>query len=94
MELHSQRLLSLDIGMADYPNKAPSVKFLDGSRPRALKSIYTITAKSVFWVPEWVPGGKPTSRHYCKVLVSIQAILVRIIFNEPGFEKGRANGFY
>jgi ubiquitin-protein ligase len=72
MELLRQRLLSLDIGMADYPNKAPSVKFHDGSRPRAFNPNLYNNVCLVYWVPEW-SGGKPTSRHCCKVLVSIQA---------------------
>jgi baculoviral IAP repeat-containing protein 6 len=83
-----------DIGMADYPNKAPSVKFLTTGhgRVRFNPNLYNNGKVCLSLLGTWSgPGWQANKSTLLQVLVSIQGLILvpDPFFNEPGFEKGR-----
>jgi ubiquitin-protein ligase len=83
-----------DIGMADYPKKAPKVKFLTTGhgRVRFNPNLYNCGKVCLSLLGTWSgPGWQANQSTLLQVLVSIQGLILvpDPFYNEPGFETGR-----
>jgi hypothetical protein len=83
-----------DIGMNDYPKKAPSVKFLTTGqgRVRFNPNLYNCGKVCLSLLGTWSgPGWQANQSTLLQVLVSIQGLILvpDPFYNEPGFESGR-----
>jgi ubiquitin-protein ligase len=83
-----------DIGMANYPKKAPSVKFLTTGhgRVRFNPNLYNCGKVCLSLLGTWSgPGWQANQSTLLQVLVSIQGLILvpDPFYNEPGFERGR-----
>jgi hypothetical protein len=80
--------------MANYPKKAPSVKFLTTGhgRVRFNPNLYNCGKVCLSLLGTWSgPGWQANQSTLLQVLVSIQGLILvpDPFYNEPGFEKGR-----